>query len=176
MSNKQETKSQESTKNAPAWLADSLAVLSSQGVEEKAFSLFQPDVLLPTQYYATTRRKHYLEPEKKLMLAVLEDAVLSFQNHLLSPTAKGRLLFRETEEWILDKDGDWLFSFDNVCEVLGLNPRYIREGLMRWKERKLTEVRPGARLYHLTPRNSKKNHALPAPKAERQKPLTAAAG
>ena len=48
-------------------------------VEEKVSSLFQPDTLLPAQYFETFRRKSHLEPEKRLMLAVLEDAVACFQ-------------------------------------------------------------------------------------------------
>jgi len=27
-----------------------------------------------------------------------------------------------------------LFSFDNVCEILGLDPEYMRAGLLRWKD------------------------------------------
>jgi hypothetical protein len=26
-----------------------------------------------------------------------------------------------------------LFAFDNVCEILGLDPEYMRAGLLRWK-------------------------------------------
>ncbi|MEK7783674.1 MAG: hypothetical protein AAB279_07085, partial [Candidatus Binatota bacterium] len=53
-------------------------------VEEKVTSLFQPDTLLPAQYLETFRRKAPLEPEKRLILAVLEDAVACFQKHLFS--------------------------------------------------------------------------------------------
>ena len=48
-------------------------------VEEKVASLFQPDTLLPVQYLETFRRKAHLEPEKRLMLSVLEDAIACFQ-------------------------------------------------------------------------------------------------
>lgn len=51
--------------------------------------------------------------------------------------AKEKNIFRDAEEWIIKEDGDWLFSFENICEVLGFDPVYIREGLMRWKENKL---------------------------------------
>jgi hypothetical protein len=43
-------------------------------VEERVASLFQQDTLLPAQYFETFRRKFYLEPEKRLMLAILDDA------------------------------------------------------------------------------------------------------
>ena len=31
---------------------------------------------------------------------------------------------------------DWLFSFENICETLQLNPGYIRRGLLVWKQAK----------------------------------------
>jgi hypothetical protein len=33
--------------------------------------------------------------------------------------------------------GDGLFSFDTVCETLGINPEYVRQGLLRWKKKRL---------------------------------------
>ena len=48
-------------------------------MEERVSSLFQPDTLLPEQYLDTFRRKLQLEPEKKLMLAILEDAIACYQ-------------------------------------------------------------------------------------------------
>jgi len=80
------------------------------------------------------------------MLAILEDAINSFQDNLLSPSVKGKKFFEEAEEWILDKDGDWIFSFDNICQVLGFNPEYVRHGLLRWKEKELTTDRNGGAL------------------------------
>ena len=32
----------------------------------------------------------------------------------------------------MDKEGNWLCSFENICEVLGLNPYWIRMGLLRF--------------------------------------------
>ncbi|HEY2987277.1 MAG TPA: hypothetical protein VGL11_06100 [Candidatus Binatia bacterium] len=106
----------------------------NHAVEEKVYSLFQPDVLLPTQYLATTTSKTYREPEKKLMLAVLEDAIWCFQNGLLArDNKKKRGLSSEAEEWIMEEEGDQLFSFNEICELLTLNPKYIRKHLLRWK-------------------------------------------
>jgi len=52
--------------------------------DEKIASLFQPDTLLSAQYFDTLRRKTLLEPEKRLMLAILEDAINCFQDNLFS--------------------------------------------------------------------------------------------
>ncbi len=124
-------------------------------IEERVSSLFQPDTLLPAQYLDTFRRKTHLEPEKRLVLAVLEDAIACFQKHLFARDGKRRGMFREAEEWIMAEGSDWLFSFESICEVLALEPQYVRQGLARWKERKLTE-RPMAKIYRLTPRREKR--------------------
>ncbi|MGH7827171.1 MAG: hypothetical protein ACREQ7_18600 [Candidatus Binatia bacterium] len=106
-------------------------------MEERVTSLFQPDTLLPDQFMDTFRRKSHLEPEKKLMLAVLEDAIACYQKYVFARDGKGRALFQETEEWIMEENGDWLFSFANVCDTLGFDSGYLREGLLRWKAEKL---------------------------------------
>lgn len=141
-------------------------------VEEKVASLFQPDTLLPAQYLETFRRKTHLEPEKKLMLAVLEDAVACFQKYLFSRDGKGRGMFREAEEWIMEEGGDWLFSFESSCEVLGFDPQYVRRGLVQWKERKLAE-RPKAKIYRLPPRGGKRRGGVAVPGRAGQRLLKA---
>jgi hypothetical protein len=43
-------------------------------------------------------------------------------------------LFREAENWILDNDREWLFSFINICQTLAIDPQYLRKGLLRWQK------------------------------------------
>ena len=116
-----------------------MAYDASLGVEEKMGSLFQPDTLLPAQYFDTFRRKANSEPEKKLMLAILEDAIDCFQKYIFARDGRGKGIFREAEDWILEENSDLLFSFENIWEVLGFNPKYVRKGLLLWKEMKLAE-------------------------------------
>jgi hypothetical protein len=111
--------------------------------DEKIGVLFQPDSLLSAHYFEALRRKTILEPEKRLMLAILEDATNCFQDNLLAQSVRRRRLFEEAEEWIVEADGDWVFSFENICEVLGFNPPYVRQGLLRWMENKLPKHRKG---------------------------------
>jgi hypothetical protein len=106
-------------------------------MEEKITSLFEPDMLVSAQYFQNFRRKTSLAPEKRLILAMLEDAVRSFQIYLTARRGKGKKLFNEAEEWIMMTDDQWIFSFVNVCDSLGFNPEYIRQGLRRWKQKKL---------------------------------------
>ena len=109
-------------------------------LDERLPGLFEPDTLLPIQYFEAMRRKHLLEGEKRLVLSVLEDAVECFMKCIDSSTNKGQRLFREAEEWINLEDKKWVFSFDNVCEMLDVNPEYLRRGLREWKVRKLEAV------------------------------------
>ena len=75
------------------------------------------------------------EGEQELMLAVLEDAINSFQRYLVAGNEKERKQFQEVQQWIQGKNEDWLFSFDNICETLDLDPSYLRRGLMAWAKR-----------------------------------------
>jgi hypothetical protein len=109
-------------------------------VDEKLASLFQPDTLLAAQYFDNLRRRT-LEPEKRLMLAVLEDAVRCFEDNLSAQAGGKKKLFDEAEQWITERDGDWIFSFDRVCEALGFTPEYVRQGLLRWKEKQKSKHR-----------------------------------
>jgi len=103
-------------------------------------SLFQPDTVSPAQYLETVRRKTHLEAEQELMLAVLEDAVTCFQRYFAARDKTETRLFCEAEDWILQQEkSNWLFSFDNICETLDLNPGYIREGLLHWRYHRLSE-------------------------------------
>lgn len=95
-------------------------------------SLLQPDAIASDQFFNTLRRKTALEPEKRLMLAMLEDAISSIQRNYDARNTRNARLFQEAKDWIVQEDADWVFSFENVCEHLGLNPAYVREGLLRW--------------------------------------------
>jgi len=113
---------------------------ASFAMDDKALAVFQPDILINAQYLSTYRRRFYLQPEQVLMLAVLEDAVMCFQDNATAVTPRKQVLFREAEEWIFNDDKSYLFSFDNICEGVGLNPDYLRRGLKRWKDEMLGEL------------------------------------
>jgi hypothetical protein len=103
--------------------------------EEKIASLFQPDTVAVAQYFDNQRRRTLFEPEKRLTWAILDDAIRTFQDNASAQDRRGKRLFQEAEEWITVTGRDWIFSFENVCETLGLNPEYVRQGLARWKEK-----------------------------------------
>jgi len=106
-----------------------------------------------------TFRKSYLEPEQKLMLAVLDNAIACFQKYAFTRNRKGKVLFQEAEYWVQDTNSDWPFSFANVCETLGFDPDYLRQGLGQWKAAKL-ESRASAKIYQLALRNGKRRRGI----------------
>ena len=114
--------------------------------EDKIASLFQPDVLLTEQYIDNYRRKTPLEPEKALLLAVLDDGIRCFQENVLSQNKKKQLLFEEAREWLFSDDSTWVFSFVSICGLLGLDPGYIRRGLRRSHERALAAAKKKPRI------------------------------
>ena len=109
-------------------------------LDERLPGLFEPDTLLPIQYFEAMRKKHLLEGEKRLILSVLEDAIECFMKCIDASTSKGQRLFRDADEWIAHEDKRWVFSFDNVCDMLDINPEYMRMGLRKWKEKRLDAI------------------------------------
>lgn len=106
----------------------------SFGAEDRLSPLFQPDTLMSDEYFANYRRRIPLEPEKALLLAVLEDGVRSFQDNIFAESGKKRALLDEAREWLFTDGFEHVFSFNSVCSSLGLSPGYIRRGLKRWEE------------------------------------------
>jgi hypothetical protein len=109
----------------------------SVGALIQPVSLFEPDALLPIQYLDTIRRIVPIEPEKRLMWAVLEDAVEAYQSSFLDRRMKSAESFNEEEKWILENNHRWLFSFNNICDILGFNADYLRAGLLAWKQKQI---------------------------------------
>jgi len=105
----------------------------SFGTEDRLSPLFQPDTLMSDEYFANYRRKIPLEPEKTLLLAVLEDGVRTFQDNIFAETGKKRVLLDEAREWLFTDSFEHVFSFNSVCSSLGIDPGYIRRGLKRWE-------------------------------------------
>ena len=97
-------------------------------------SLFHNDPLTSTEYFNSLKRTLPIESEKRLMLAVLQDAVECYQKYLVARRGKDKNLFSEAEAWILERDHRAAFSFDNVCDSLGLAPNYVRAGLLKSKD------------------------------------------
>lgn len=111
------------------------------------FRLLEAETVIFDKFDEVFRRKQHIEPEKGLMFAILEEGISCFQRQLFARTQKGKNLFREAEAWILEQNSDGIFSFENICDTLGLSSNYLRAGLTAWKNQQLQRVErqsPGA--------------------------------
>jgi hypothetical protein len=107
--------------------------------------LVAPDVVLPEEFHGGARRDSQASGERALMLAVLEDGIRCFQDHLRDARSNPRDLSRQAEAWIRAVDYDWPFSFNNVCETLGIDPSALRAALLVWKSKRIAERSGGER-------------------------------
>src|SRR5437868_9272381 len=74
-----------------------------------------------------------LSPEFKLMLAVLEDALVTFQYGLRSHDPQERRQGCEVELWISSRESDHPFAFESICAALRLDAECIRQGVVKLK-------------------------------------------
>ena len=74
----------------------------------------------------------YHQPEKMLMFAILVDAISCFRKLSCAEGMHRKIKFIEAKNWLWSNRLDWPFSYRNVCEVLALDPDYLRRGLQCW--------------------------------------------
>jgi hypothetical protein len=111
--------------------------LTNQQIEQEIGARILPVTLLAPQFFESLGGSQNLDPVKRLMIAVLQEAMVDFEANVSAKGWKKRNLFREAKDWIFDESRDWIFSFENICEVLGLDPDYVRGRLLLWSARKL---------------------------------------
>jgi hypothetical protein len=94
--------------------------------KNEALAYYEFETVVPAQFYSP-QRQCSLQPEKRLMLAVLEDAVLVY--------LRGLHLVPETASWFASDDLTWPYSFANLCDALALDRNAVRAALRRQRER-----------------------------------------
>ena len=74
-----------------------------------------------------------LQPEERLQLAVLHDAILTFRRSAGVAGLQSRRLFAEVDDWFASEETNGPFTFVAICDALNVDPAYIRDGLERWR-------------------------------------------
>jgi hypothetical protein len=88
--------------------------------------LLASDIMLPTQFWVQGADGRF-EPEKRLMIAVLEEALATLLRPGASQTRSSRQVAVEAIRWIRSDDRSSPFSFATICDVLGLDADRVRE-------------------------------------------------
>jgi hypothetical protein len=91
-------------------------------------------VMLPVQYLQRAGER-LAEPQKRLMLAVLQTVVYDCQGPEPRAAAaagyrKGRA-HHEARAYVASRDREWPYSFENLCEAIGIDAAYLRRGIER---------------------------------------------
>jgi len=99
---------------------------------------FALDAILPVQFYYRGLASIEDEGIRRLLGAVLEDAVRTFQSgqNVKVMKASMRTAIREAEGWICETATKAPLSYINVCEFLGIDPDALRRGLFEWRRRR----------------------------------------
>jgi hypothetical protein len=86
----------------------------------------QLDIVLPSQYFGP---QHGQAPERRLMIAVLHDALDCIETYRHATDPHDRRILDEAKEWFLATDADRPCSFEWICGVLDLDADAIRQRL-----------------------------------------------
>ena len=105
-------------------------------------ALLEDSGIVPAQFYPHRRGAAETDPIKRLMTAMLVDAVQCFQA-AERQTAKTKEM-SEARTWIFGQYADFPFSFVNVCAELGVSPNRIRRQLLHGQVRP-RQIRSGDR-------------------------------
>jgi hypothetical protein len=108
-------------------------------------NLLAHHVVTPSQYYDSRRRSTTDEPLQRLMLAVMADA-LECLSHCRVGTGGATVGKAATDAalWIEEENDEYPFSFNSICDALGINARALRKALDLW-------LASGSRLARRTP-------------------------
>jgi hypothetical protein len=101
-------------------------------VEDALPRLFEGECILPSQYSDASPRRYSDEGQRRLLLAVLEDAIRCYFEYSGAMRGTDRYdQFIEARDWIYWTGDSTGLSFANVCEALGVESNFLREGLRR---------------------------------------------
>ena len=107
---------------------------SALGPQDRGSEFLEPDLVTPDQFAGLLRRRSWQDGERRLMAAVLQDGIETFHKYAFAEDETGRELFEEARRWVDHPNDHSLFAFTTVCDVLGIEPDYLREGLHTWIE------------------------------------------
>ena len=97
--------------------------------------------MLPSQFWANLADPRS-EPAKRLMVAVLEEAIAVVVNRSGRGSDDHGTVVAEAERWFCSDDRGAPFAFVTICDVLGLDPGRVRQAVSAWRGRQRLFARP----------------------------------
>jgi hypothetical protein len=115
------------------------AALSQSGHSVSEVSGFDGEVCV--RYESVFKRAEPAAGERRLLLAVLEDGIRTLLKNARATHGRGFNLRREALGWLTTAERADVFTFENICETLGIDAARLRE-------RVLTEAGHGGQPVH----------------------------
>lgn len=97
--------------------------------------------VLPAQFWCGLADPRS-EPAKRLMVAVLEEAIAVVVNRSSRGSEDHRAVVLEAERWFRSDDRSAPFAFETICDVLGLHADLVRQAVAAWQGRQRLFARP----------------------------------
>jgi hypothetical protein len=107
--------------------------LLSSHTSQTTKEILLPAAVLPEQFYTKPGGKAVSQSIQALMHAILDDALWTWKKQFITKGRRTQRLANEAEAWFFSENDSWPFSFVNICEALGLDPTYIRQGIRQWR-------------------------------------------
>ncbi len=91
-------------------------------------------VMLPVQYLHKAG-EHRGAPERRLALAVLATVIHDCRSVAAEPgeepaEPRNRDAYERAIAYVMSRDRTWPYSFENLCETVGLDAGYLRRGIL----------------------------------------------
>jgi hypothetical protein len=86
---------------------------------------------VPSQVPGQFRYGASRQPEKLLLLAVLQEGIATFVRYREASSRRERREFAAAEDWLTSEARSGPFDFENVCAALDFEPSYLRARLLR---------------------------------------------
>ncbi len=88
------------------------------------------DTVVVESLFVSSAKNGPAGAERELMLAVLTDAIECYWKYQKSAKRSAMRLYQDAKNWIFAEKDLQPFSFTDVCEMLQLDPSYIRRGIL----------------------------------------------
>jgi hypothetical protein len=114
-------------------------------IENRSELPAKPSSIMPELSFDALRERAGSLAERRLIIAVLEDAVMCYQKYMRSTARHDRRVFDQAEAWLMRHESNSSadrFSFEFICDALGLDTESLRQQLRRWRDQETRKHSP----------------------------------
>ena len=90
-----------------------------------------PAMIVPAQFFDGAPARHVPGGVRRLMVAILEDAIDVYLKHRGAILRDKRTLYLRARRWFASNDRSYVFSFLRITEALGVDPSLVRKALVQ---------------------------------------------